>query len=104
MFKVNDSATIGDWLRVYNFADVVPFIEMAEQYYPNKIDACKDAVSIPGIWPTYTLNKFLEKDKTLELYSQGGICSSTVVAMAPWNVVVLWRMSIRLVGIGKVLV
>ena len=35
MFKANDCTTIGDWLRVYNVADVVPFIEvfrkMAEQ-------------------------------------------------------------------------
>ena len=44
---------MGDWLRVYNVADVVPFIEalrkMAGQFYPDKIDVCKDAVSIPGI-------------------------------------------------------
>ena len=42
-----------DWLRVHNVADVVPFIKtfrkMAEQYYPDKIDVCKGAVSIPGI-------------------------------------------------------
>ena len=42
LFKENDSTTMGDWLRVYNVADVAPFIEpfkrMAEQYYPNKID------------------------------------------------------------------
>ena len=41
---------MGDWLRVYNVADVVPFIEvfkkMAEQYYPDKIDVCKDAVDV----------------------------------------------------------
>ena len=44
---------MGDWLRIHNVADVAPFIEafrkMAEQYYPDKIDVCKDAVSIPGI-------------------------------------------------------
>ena len=44
---------MGDWLRIYNVADVVPFIEafrkMAGQYYPDKIDVCKDAVSIPGM-------------------------------------------------------
>ena len=38
MFKENDCITMGDWLRAYNVADVVPFIEafrkMAEQYYP----------------------------------------------------------------------
>ena len=52
---------MGDWLGVYNVADVVPFIEaikkMAAQYYPDKVDVCKDAVSIPGISMTYVLNK-----------------------------------------------
>ena len=42
-----------DWLRIYNVADVVPFIEVfrktAEQYYLDEIDICKDAVSLPGI-------------------------------------------------------
>ena len=42
-----------------------PFIEgfrkMAGQYYPDKIDVCKDAVSIPGISMTYVLSKSLEK-------------------------------------------
>ena len=78
LFKENDCITMGDWLRVYNVADVVPFIEafrkMAEQYYPDKIDVCKDAVSIRGISMTYVLNKSLEKTKALELYSPGGIC------------------------------
>ena len=78
LFKGNDCTTMGDWLRVYNVADVVPFIEafrkMAGQYYPDKIDVCKDAVSIPGISMTYVLNKSLEKNKKLELYSPGGIC------------------------------
>ena len=50
MFKANDCTTMGDWLRVYNVADVVPFIEvfkkMAEQYYPDKIDVCEDAVDV----------------------------------------------------------
>ena len=69
LFKENDCTTMGDWLRVYNVADVVPFIEafrkMAEQYYPDKIDVCKDAVSISGISMTYVLNKSLEKTKGL---------------------------------------
>ena len=77
-FKENDCTTKGDWLRVYNAADVVPFIEafkkMAKQYYLDKIDVCKDVVSIPGIPLTYVLNKSLEKNKGLELYSPGGIC------------------------------
>ena len=59
----------GDWLRVYNVADIVLFIEafrkMAEQYYPDKIDVCKDAVSISGISMTYVLNKSLGKTKGL---------------------------------------
>ena len=61
MFKVHDCTTVGDWLRVYNIADVLPIIEAfakrAEQYYPNKIDVCKDDVSIPGISTTCMLNK-----------------------------------------------
>ena len=67
-----------DWLRVYNVADVAPFIEifkkMAEQYYPSKIGVYKDAVGIPGISITYVLNKSLEKIMKLELYSPGGFC------------------------------
>ena len=78
MFKENDCTTMGDRLRVYNVADVVPFIEafriMAGQYYPDKSNVCKDAVSIPGISMTYVLSKSLEKNKGLELYSAGGIC------------------------------
>ena len=78
MFKDNDFTTMSDWLRVYNVADVVPSIEafrkMAEQYYPDNIDVCKDVVSIPGISMTYVLNKSLEIKKKLELYSPEGIC------------------------------
>ena len=65
LFKGNDCTTRGDWLQVYNVADVGPFIEafrkMTEQYYSVKIDVCKDAVSIPGTSMTYVLNKSLEK-------------------------------------------
>ena len=72
LFKENDCTTMGDWLQVYYVADVVPFIEafrkIAEQYYPDKIDVCKDPVSIPGISMTYVLNK------SLELFSPRGIC------------------------------
>ena len=77
LFKENDCTTMGDWLQVYNVADVVPFVEafseMAGQNYPDKIDVCKDAVSIPGISMTYVLKKSLEKNKRLELYLPGGI-------------------------------
>ena len=62
LFKENDCTTMGYWLRVYNVAEVVPFMEsfkkIAGQYYPDKIDLCKDAVSIPGISMTYVLKKF----------------------------------------------
>ena len=72
LFKGNDCTAMGDWLHVYNLADVVTFIEtfrqMAGQYYLDKIDVCKDAVNIPGISMTYVLNKSLEKNKGLELY------------------------------------
>ena len=65
LFKKNDCATMGDWLRVYNLADVVPFIEafrkMAEQYYPDKIDVCKNVVSISGISMINVLNKSLKR-------------------------------------------
>ena len=78
LFKENDCTTMGDWLRVYNVVGVAPFIEtfrkMAGQYYPDQIDVCKDAVSIPGISMTEVLNKSLGKNKKLELYSPGGIC------------------------------
>ena len=64
---------MGDWLWSYNVEDVVPFFEafrrMAGQYYPDKIEVCKDAVSILGISMAYVLNKSLEKNKGLELYS-----------------------------------
>ena len=64
LFKEN-CTTMGDWLRVYNAADVVPFIEafrkMADHYYRGKIDVCRDAVSIPGISMTYVLNKSSKK-------------------------------------------
>ena len=75
LFKANDCTTMLDWLRVYNVADVVPFIEafkkMAEQYHPDKIDVCKDAVGIPDISMTYMLNKSLEKTKGLSYIHQG---------------------------------
>ena len=40
LLKENDCTAMGDWLRIYNVADVASFIEafrkMAGQYYPNK--------------------------------------------------------------------
>ena len=65
----NDCTTMGDWLRPYNVEDVVPSIEafkkMAEQYYSDKTDVCKDAASIPDISMSYVLNKSSEKPKGL---------------------------------------
>ena len=53
-----------DWLRVYNEAAIIPFMEAVNetrnQYYPNEIYMLKDAVSIPGILITYVLNKALK--------------------------------------------
>ena len=56
-----------DWLKEYNLAYVIPFVEALEktreQYYPDKIDMLKDAVSIPGISMTYVLNRALKMKK-----------------------------------------
>ena len=75
--------TMGDWLREYNLADVVPFIEALDktrkQYYPDEIDLLKDAVSIPGISMTYVLNKALDlrPPNEPELYAPGEPCTCT---------------------------
>ena len=88
---------MGDWLRVYNVADVVRFIEAlrnkARQYYPDKIDVRKAAGSIPDISMTYVLNKSLKKKtKGLNYLHQEVFVTyveineknvSTVVVMAP---------------------
>ena len=54
-----------DWLKEYNIADVEPFIEAVDktrhQYFPDKLDILKDAVSIPGISQSYVLNKAIKK-------------------------------------------
>ena len=102
LFKENDCTTMGDWLRVYNVADVAPFIEafkkMAEQYYPYKIVVCKDVVTILGISMTYMLNKSLEKTKSLSYIHREAFVTyveiykksfSTVVVMGPWSVAVI---------------
>ena len=75
--------TMGDWLREYNLADIVPFIEALDktrkQYYPDEIDILKDAVSIPGISMTYVLNKALDlrPPNEPELYAPGEPCTCT---------------------------
>ena len=70
---------MADVLRVYNLADVELFAEAlkktAEEYYPDKTDMLKDAVSIPGISMTYVLNKALDSNKNLELHAPRGVCN-----------------------------
>ena len=52
---------MGDWMRVYNLADVVPFADCLQKeinkYVPFGIDICKDAVSIPGVSLRYLINQ-----------------------------------------------
>ena len=56
-----------NWLRVCNVAGVVEFMEafrkMAEQYYLDKIDIWKNAISITVISMKYVLKESLENDK-----------------------------------------
>ena len=77
-FHKRGCRTIRDWLKEYNLADVIPFVEALEktreQYYPDGIDMLKDAVSISGISMIYVLNKSLERDKKLKLYAPGDPC------------------------------
>ena len=65
-FHKRGCVTMMDWLREYNLADVVHFVEALEntrkQYYPDEIDMLKDAV-----------NKAL--DMGGDLYSPGQPCS-----------------------------
>ena len=79
-FHKRGCATMKDWLKEYNLADVEPFIEALEktreQYYPDEIDLLKDAVSIPGISMTYVLNKALKMKKKSDpdLFAPGDPC------------------------------
>ena len=72
-----------DWLRIYNLADIIPFIEALKktqkQYYPNEIDMLKNVVSIPSISMTYVLGKALKINKPDEpyLYARCQPCSHT---------------------------
>ena len=67
-----------DWLREYNLADFVPFIEAVDktrkQYYDEEIDVLKDALSIPGGSMRYVLNKSLRLNSKIELYATGEPC------------------------------
>ena len=77
-FYKRECVTMMDWLREYNLADVVPFIEAVDktrnQYYDDEIDILKDAVSVPGVSMRYVLNKALKLNPKLELYSPGEPC------------------------------
>ena len=77
-FHRRGCVTMKDWLRAYNLADVVPFIEAVNktrnQYYDDEIDILKDAVSIPGVSMRYVLNKALKLNPKIELYSPGEPC------------------------------
>ena len=91
-FYARGCATMMDWLREYNLADVIPFIEALDktrkQYYPDEIDMLKDAVSIPGISMTYVLNKALTEKATAEeneLYAPGLPCTHTCEACRTKN-------------------
>ena len=72
--------TMMHWLKVYNKADIIPFIEAVDktrkQYYPDEIDMLKDAVSVPRILMTYILNKALKMKKPgdPDLYALGQPC------------------------------
>ena len=77
-FNKRGCVTMMDWLREYNLADVVPFIEAVDktrrQYYDDEIDVLKDAVSIPGVSMRYVLNKALKLNPKVELYAPGEPC------------------------------
>ena len=63
-FDERGCITMIDWLRLYNKADVIPFIEAinktCKQYCPDKINMLKDMVSILGISMTYVFDKSLK--------------------------------------------
>ena len=79
-FSKRGCATMKDWLKEYNLADVKPFIEALEktreQYYPDEIDLLKDAVSIPGISMMYVLNEASKwkKYSKPDLFAPGEPC------------------------------
>ena len=79
---------MGDWLRVYNLADVVPFVDCLQKeinkYVPFGIDICKDAVSIPGVSLRYLINQsekvlYAPKDRVYKLLKKGMIGGPSIV-------------------------
>ena len=79
-FDERGCVTMMDWLKVYNEADVIPFIKAinktSKQYYPDEIDMLKDAVSIPGRSMTLVLNKSLRIKQSSKppLFTPGQPC------------------------------
>ena len=79
---------MGDWLRVYNLADVVPFVDCLKKeinkYIPFCIDICKDAVSIPGVSLRYVINQsekvlYAPTDPVFKLLKKGMIGGPSIV-------------------------
>ena len=77
-FHKRGCVTMMEWLREYNLADVVPFVEAVKktrrQYCDDEIDILKDAVSIPGVSMRYVLNKSLKLNLDIEPYAPGEPC------------------------------
>ena len=79
---------MGDWLRVYNLADVLPFVDCLQKemnkYIPFGIDICKDAVSIPGVSLRYLINQsekvlYAPTDPVYKLLKKGMIGGPSIV-------------------------
>ena len=75
-FHSRGCVTMMDWLRVYNEADVFPFVKAVnktrQQHYPNETNMLKDIVSIPGILMTYVLK--MKAPGYPDLYAPGQPC------------------------------
>ena len=80
-FCKRDSVTMHDWLKEYNIADVEPFIKDVDktrhQYFLDKLNMLKNAVSIAGILQWYVLNKALKKRPECNLYAPEEPCKHT---------------------------
>ena len=98
LFKENDCTTMGDWLRVYNVADVAPFIELLRRWLSSTIlirliYAKMRLASQAYQWHTCWTSPW-KKTKGLSYIHQGAfvtcaeICDkspSNVVVMVPWS-------------------
>ena len=80
-----------DWLRVYNKAIVIPFIEAIDkthkQCYSDEIDMLKDVINMPDISMMYVLNKSLKMKQPgeLELFAPGQPCFHKCEKCKIWN-------------------